>query len=180
MTFAVEHDLRSLENSDIALHLPYLYEVAAGCNVIELGVRSGNSTAAFLAAQEAAGGHLWSVDVEAPQVPPSWHDSALWDFLLASDLEVADELPDDVDVVFIDTTHAYEQTVAELRLYAPKLKPGGLFLLHDTELEHPDAEPSGMPFPVRRAVDEFAADAGWKCEYHPGCNGLGVIHKPLA
>jgi len=180
MSFQAEYEARLLENSDIVLHMPALYEAAGGRQVIELGVRSGNSTAAFLAAQETSGGHLWSVDVDWPHVPPHWVDSDGWDFLLGNDLTLADELPDDVDVVFIDTSHAYAQTLGELYLYANKLKAGGVILLHDTELEHPEAQPDGMPFPVRRAVDEFAAEVGWKTEFHAGCNGLGVIYKPEA
>lgn len=179
MTFATEYDVRRLENSDIRDFLPFLYDQAKGKQVIELGVRGGNSTAALLAAVEKHGGHVWSVDISAPQVPDHWFDSDLWDFIGGDDLETADELPDGVDVVFIDTSHTFEQTWCELDLYAPKLRSGGVFLLHDTELERPEASPgTDPPYPVKAAVDQWSFAYGWACEFKTGCNGLGIIHKP--
>ena len=177
--FDAEYEVRCLENSDIRDHLPFLYEQAKGKQVIELGVRSGNSTAAFLAAVERYGGHVWSVDVSWPIVPDSWGDSGLWDFILGDDLLVDWMLPSQVDVVFIDTSHTFDQTFAELDLYASKLKPGGVFLLPDVELEKPDASPPfDPPFPVRAAIDQWAERYGWATEFHAGCYGLGIIHKP--
>jgi predicted O-methyltransferase YrrM len=178
---ADEYAVRCREWSDIVDHLPRLHAEAAigGCLVIELGVRSGNSTAAFLAAVAAWGGHVWSVDVNAPQVPPEWFASDQWSVLVGDDLALAHLLPPVVDVLFIDTSHQYGQTVAELAAYVPKVKPGGVVLLHDTELERPEAGlPDDPPFPVRQAVDEFCAAHGLTPEYVPGCNGLGVIRIP--
>jgi predicted O-methyltransferase YrrM len=179
VTFAAEYEARRMENSDIRDFLPFLYEQAKGKQVIELGVRGGNSTAALLAAVERDGGHVWSVDIAAPHVPDEWLDSPLWDFVGGDDLEVVEELPDGVDVVFIDTSHTFQQTWSELDLYAPKLLPGGVFLLHDTELEHPDASPcTDPPYPVKAAVDQWAFAYGWVTEFRAGCNGLGIVHKP--
>jgi predicted O-methyltransferase YrrM len=165
--------------SDIKQHLPQLHDEAStgGAVVIELGVRSGNSTAAFLAALETHGGHLWSSDINPPRVP--WLGHEQWTFIKGDDLLVADDMPDDVDVVFIDTSHHYTQTLAELAVYVPKVKPGGVVLLHDVELERPEgAAPSDPAFPVRRAVDEFCAAQGLTPEYVTGCYGLGVIRIP--
>lgn len=179
MTFAAEYEVRCLGYSDIRDHLPFLYEQARGKQVIELGVRSGNSTAAFLAAVEKHGGHVWSVDIAWPHVPDTWGDSDLWDFVMGDDLLVDWMLPSEVDVIFIDTSHTFAQTWQELDLYAAKLRPGGVFLMHDTELERPDASPhDDPPYPVRAAVDQWACVNGWKAEFHAGCHGLGVIHRP--
>ena len=178
MNFAAEYEARCLENSDIRDHLPYLYEQSAGKMVIELGVRSGNSTAAFL----AAGARVWSVDLIPPQVPVSWLDYDGWTFIPGDDLahEVRDQLPRfEVDIVFIDTSHHYRQTLDELDMYAVKLRPGGRFMMHDTELERPDGAPDvDVPFPVRRAIEDWVAETGWTVEWRPGCYGLGVITKP--
>ena len=38
-----------------------------------------------------------------------------------------------IDLVFIDSSHEAQQTANELNIYAPMLKPGGKFILHDTE-----------------------------------------------
>jgi predicted O-methyltransferase YrrM len=179
MTFAAEFDCRLRENSDIVDHLPYLFEAARGKQVIELGVRGGNSAAAFLAAVERDGGHVWSVDIVAPHVPTEWHDSPLWDFLLGDDLSLAEQLPDGVDVVFIDTSHTFMQTLCEIDTYAPKVRAGGVMLFHDTELERPFESPvEDPPFPVRKAIEAKAEQFGWVCEFIGGCNGLGILRKP--
>jgi len=181
VNFAVEYETRLAEPSDIAQHLPRLFDEASVGNaqIIELGVRSGNSTAAFLAAVEMFGGHVWSVDIKPPKVPPQWWQSSLWSDVVGSDLDVVDMLPDNVDIVFIDTSHHYRHTLDELRLYAPKVKPGGRILLHDTELERPDDQPYGEPtFPVACALREWAAVQGITVEWVPGCNGLGVAYIP--
>jgi predicted O-methyltransferase YrrM len=169
-----EYERRCVEPSDIFAHLPRLYVEASrpGVTVIELGVRSGNSTAAFLLAAEENEGHVWSVDIHPPRVP--WHGHDRWTFLQGDDLWLTSELPD-ADVVFIDTSHLYDQTQSELELYVPKVRPGGVVLLHDTELEQPDGAPPFPRFPVRVAVDEYCQENGLTVEYVPGCNGLGVI-----
>jgi cephalosporin hydroxylase len=157
--------------SDIYEHLPFMHDHVVGLGaevVVELGVRSGNSTAAFLAAVEYTDGHVWSVDIAEP---PSFA-SERWTFVKGDDLAVADQLPDEIDVLFIDTTHFYEHTLAELRLYGPRALS---ILLHDTELERPYKAPRRPLFPVRVAVDEYVAETGRQVEYRAGCYGLAVI-----
>jgi predicted O-methyltransferase YrrM len=168
---------------DIAEHMPRLFSAAAvgDATVIELGVRRGNSTAAFLAAVEAHGGHVHSVDIATPRTPAEWLSSGLWTLRVGNDLDLADQMPDDVDVLFIDTDHTYAQTLAELRTYAAKVKPGGVILLHDTELEHPEAATAVDPaFPVAEAIKTWAAETGNDVEWVPGCYGLGVIRTKEA
>ncbi len=174
-----EYPVRCGLPSDIKQHLPQLHAEASigDAQVIELGVRSGNSTVAFLAALEQHGGHLWSVDITQPRVP--WLNHPQWTLRVGDDLLLADELPDDVDIVFIDTSHHYLQTCAELALYVPKVKPGGVALLHDVELKHPEGtQPTDPAFPVRTAVDQFCAANGLTPKYVTGCYGLGVIRIP--
>lgn len=183
MDFYNEYQRRSNRNGDIHAHLPTLHEYAStgDCQVIELGVRGGDSTTAFLSAVQHHGGHVWSCDVNAPQFLSAWQEVAgdQWTFVWGDDLERAHTAPRGVDVLFIDTSHTYEQTKAELALYTPKVRPGGVVLLHDTELKSPaDSPPSDPPFPVRVAVEEYAEAQGWKLELIAGCNGLGVLHVP--
>lgn len=168
-----EYLARCQRPSDISMHLPVLFETVSRyehATVIELGVRDGNSTAAFLAGVEAVDGHLWSVDIEAPRVPHWWAATGFWTLGIGDDLDrnIASALPE-CDVLFIDTSHWFDQTLAELRLYCPKVKAGGVVLLHDTEW-CPEHE-----FPVARALDEFSP--GWK--NLPGSYGLGVISPGL-
>jgi hypothetical protein len=175
-SFAAEYEARCNAWSDIHAHLPRIYTETVAYTepqIVELGVRSGNSTATFLAAVEKVGGHLWSVDPAVPAVPAEWHQSEMWTFIHGDDLIVDGRIPDGVDVLFIDTTHAYRQTAAEIAVYVPKVRSGGVILFHDTELAHPESEPDCEPFPVMRAIE----DAGLICEYVAGCNGLGVVRR---
>jgi predicted O-methyltransferase YrrM len=161
MTLAELYRERLHQNSDIVQHLPTLYDTVVEMDakvVVELGVRGGASTAAFLAAVEQTGGHLWSVDIIYPGVPDEFTYSDLWTLLVGDDMDpaVTAELPQTVDVLFIDTSHHYDHTLAELRLYTPRVRPGGRVLLHDTELDHPDGY-HGAPFPVANALTRGGA-----------------------
>jgi len=179
---AEEYGARASVWSDIQDWLPTLHETVLGypsATVLELGVRRGNSTAAFLAAVEQVDGHLWSVDVRTPAVPPLFWQSGRWTCRIGDDCDpvIADALPAEVDVLFIDTSHHYDHTLAELRLYMPRVKPGGTVLMHDTELEQPEGW-TGEAFPVARAIDTYCAEARLTWDNRPGCFGLGVLKVP--
>lgn len=171
MDLAADYRLRCQQDSDISLHLPFLYDSARGGTVIELGVREGNSTAAFL----AAGAEVWSVDTQYAQVPREWHGNPRWHFLQGDDLDpgILAALPAEADVVFIDTAHTYGQTLAELRAYAPRAP---LVLLHDTQFLN--GADSGTPDgPVAHALDDYCAEAGLSWSNRPGSYGMGCIRK---
>lgn len=161
--------------SDIWEHLPTLHTLAHGKEVIELGVRSGNSTCAFLAAIEEDGGHLWSVDSEQPRVPEEWAGLGFWTLIVGNDLHVADQLPDACDVLFVDTSHAFDHTLAELVLYGPRVRTGGVIVLHDTTLEQPENVGPHPPFPVREAIDRYCEVHGYAWTNNTACNGLGIV-----
>lgn len=179
---AAEYRARTGQPHDIREQMPVLYAWARhATTVIELGVRTGNSTAAFLAALEGRG-RLWSVDVAIPQVPAYWHALPEWRLLVTDDVtpEAVAACPNAADVLFIDTSHLYDHTLAELRLYVPKVRPGGIVLMHDTSLEK---TVFGPPWPdVSRALDAYCAEAGLEWYQHPGTpdwsSGLGVIEIP--
>ena len=139
--------------------------------IAELGTRTGESTSALLSAASSCGGRMWSVDIA--QVHPSdwWEQTGWWKFLAADDMSdmAAQFIPDQLDVLFIDTSHTYEHTLAELRKYVPRVRPGGTVLCHDTELRHNDpimgwdwvmAADHAPVFPVAAALDTFCAETG--------------------
>jgi predicted O-methyltransferase YrrM len=176
-----DYEARCSTWSDIQNWMPTLRDTVRAypsAAVVELGVRSGNSTSAFLYAVDEVDGHLWSVDVNTPAVPGWWWSYPRWTCRIGDDCNpaIAADLPAEVDVLFIDTSHHYDHTLAELRLYVPRVRPGGTVLMHDTELEAPDGY-IGDPFPVARALDDYCAEAGLSWENRTGCYGLGVI-KP--
>jgi predicted O-methyltransferase YrrM len=180
-----DFEQRVRSGSDISDYLEYLCEQAqqraSGAEdavLVELGVRTGNSTCAFLLAlARACQGMLWSVDIAEPQVPVGWRGLPWWNLLVADDVSVQAQawLPCDIDLLFIDTSHSYEHTRAELNLYAPRMRPGGLVLLHDTQWKYPDValpEPAG---PVAEAASEFCQRTGRSWQNRPGRYGLGII-----
>ena len=175
-----EYRRRIAEDNDIRMQMPVLYAWAhlPGVQIIELGTRSGNSTCAFLAGIEHADadGALWSVDIEPPQVPGEWHDYQFWHMLVADDVTpyAIGWCPDDADVLFIDTSHLYEPTLAELRAYVPKVRPGGVVLVHDTDTPGTDIAWPDVP----RVLDDFCKESALSWYNHRGWNGLGVIEVP--
>ena len=178
LDFRDDFDQRCAGGSDIVGHLPYLYERGTKAEtIIELGVRSGESTCAFLTAASTTGGHVWSVDVRTPDVPGWWFEDPCWTFIHGSDLEVDFLLPEACDLLFIDTSHQYRHTFDELNVYGPRVKPGGVILLHDTDLEVAPGSVSDedRDFPVRRAVVEWCEKVGLSPSFREGWHGLGVI-----
>ncbi len=169
MTFAEELTNRQSQWSDIQGHLGYLY--AAACKydtIIELGVRYGHSTAALLAGIESTKGHLWSVDNDSTcEFPEEWKESPLWTFIFGNDLDPAvySILPQEIDMLFIDTSHTYLQTLHELCQYAPRVKKGGIIACHDT-----------TDRAVTDALNSYCISEklSWTC--YPHSYGLGVIH----
>lgn len=175
-----EYQARAAMRHDITEQLPLLYNEACqpGVQVIELGVRTGNSTAAFLAAAQAWDGDVWSVDVEEPLVPRHWRALPFWHLLVADDLspQALAFCPGSADVLFIDTSHYYEQTLQELRAYVPRVRPGGVVLMHDTKAAGTRFGP-GWP-EVSRALNDWSAESGLSWRDFPGGDdspGLGVI-----
>ncbi len=167
--------------SDIGLHLPYLHQRARRAKVaLELGVRNGCSTAALLAGLEESDGYLWSVDVGLPGPPASgWMDHPRWSFFQGDDMwpDIQADTPQELDLLFIDSSHRYQHTLDELALYGPRVKVGGVILLHDTELEVApgSVQEEDRGFPVRRAVQDWCRHVFLTPEWREGCNGLGVI-----
>jgi hypothetical protein len=107
--------------------------------------------------------------------------------------------PDSLDVLFIDGDHRYAAVRKDLRLYAPKLKIGGLLFVHDCRMSR-----GGAHFhvgPSKLADEELFNNPKWwglvgeafslaafqkvrcgKCgEYHPHREGwTGACPVPVA
>ena len=176
VSLKAEYDRLCSTPSDIFMHLPRFVELVLQTNaqhVIELGTRTGVSTVAWLYGLERTGGRLTSIDIDAK---PAIGDHPAWTFIQGDDLDPAiTSTLEPADIVFIDTSHLYDQTVKELNVYRWLVKPGGLIVLHDTMLERPEGAPVRPAFPVRVAVEEFVAAEGYEWQNIPECWGLGII-----
>jgi len=189
--------------NDIRDEMPYLLGRAQqyqGLRVLEIGVRSGNSTSAFLAAasRSMGGGHVWSIDKDIPDVPDRWAESGYWTFGHGFSADMTPELlgwPASYHVLFVDGDHSRAGALADLRKYVPYVARGGVVMCHDTKLL--SARTFGMPREVALALDEFcgeyhltARELPWKpgamCARSTplswaekgGHYGLGVIERP--
>lgn len=67
--------------------------------------------------------------------------------------ECADDIPDNMDFIYLDGDHHYPMVVKDIELYYPKVKSGGLFGGHDYEEDNND---------VIIAVDEFVKKHNFK------------------
>ena len=159
--------------SDINEHLMTLYMLTIEKrlkSVLELGTRDGESTLALLNAFKQTGGSVTSIDIDACDSAGKRIQDAglasLWHFIQSNDLIVSWDRP--IDHLFIDTSHTYEHTMAELRKYEPWVVRGGIITLHDS------ASYAGL----KKAVDEFLSQRKDLVLYrYAHCNGLDVIVK---
>lgn len=159
--------------TDIHEHLQTLYFLTVELNlknILELGTRTGESTIAFLLAAKEIDGKVTSVDidscVEAKQRIEKLNLKHYWKFLQTDDLDL--NWNETIDHLFIDTSHTYEQTIAELKKFEPLVRKGGLISLHDI---------ISCP-PVLQAVVDYLADNNHLRFYkffHN--NGLGILRK---
>lgn len=177
MKYTLEHAKRP---SDIHEHLPTLYNLVREIEaklVLELGVRSGESTVALAEAVKSTGGKLISVDVGIQgNVGPMLESYGLrdvWEPHQSDDIDWGLNTWDrnvHFDLIFVDTSHEYQHTTREIQVFECIIRPGGIMAFHDTV---------SVPGGVLRPIQEFLAfHPNYRFENHANCNGLGVLRKP--
>ena len=75
-----------------------------------------------------------------------------------------------IDLLHLDGLHTYDAVCHDLRTWLPKVKPGGIVLLHDIAVRHDD-------FGVWRLWNELAGEFAETFAFHHSW-GLGVLRKP--
>lgn len=191
--------------TDICDHLVTLFAEAVSAHprlIVELGVRSGESTFAFERAAGLSDAHLISVDIEPCSLRCSY---AKWAFVRQDDVSFANEFPawclsrgvaPEIDVLFIDTSHSYDHTIRELRTWLPHLSARAKLILHDTNMRRLYRRADGSlgvgwdnARGVIRALEEqldvrfneqrdFVTVAnGWTIRHWAHCNGLTVLER---
>ena len=86
------------------------------------------------------------------------------------------------ELLLVDSSHAYRHTMAELDLWAPRLPPGALVLLHDASVFAEGFDPTGEGG-VHRAIGEWLPRnpswTGMTLNGHvaPGADGNALVYK---
>lgn len=154
--------------------------------IIELGVRSGDSTRCFLAAAEDTDGKVFSYDIagDAYHVRKVTEDFGIpwvdrWECQQADSVEAAKFWGEwTADFVFVDTVHSLEQTMAEIKAWTPIVRPGGIIAFHDTAIPEPGRD--GVLPAIKNFLWLYGKD-GWSFEEHHGTiagdTGIGILYK---
>lgn len=156
---------------DIIEHLPTIKKYASECDTIcEMGVRWMVSTWAFLAGKPKK---MTSYDIEHPNK----YNNDLYfaetftrevgidfKFILADTLKIEIE---EVDMLFIDTLHTYEQLSQELALHGNKAKK---YLMFHDSISFPEMTPAIFDF--------IKKNPQWSVKEHfENCNGLMILER---
>jgi hypothetical protein len=169
------------KRTDINEHLPMLSFLAQQCDhVTEFGVRTGESTLAFL--HGLRGKHdarLRSYDINDDYgvrqafAPLTKID---WVFVTASTLTIPKIEP--TDLLFIDTLHNFTQVSKELALHGDQAKRWIAF--HDTETFGTVGDDGDEG--INKAIGQFVGSRPeWREVYHTHRNnGLTVIEREVS
>jgi len=178
-------EIASIEH-DINYFLLLLYEMTISMgkkkdddfNIVELGVRGGSSTLAFLSAlQKLDKGRLWSCDIDPlmeelnrKAIEGGLYD--YWYFWQGDSVDFADSYfsKKQADIVFIDTSHEFEQTVKEIEKWHSKVKEGGKMIFHDTCSRY-----DGVSVPIQLFLENHQDE--WDYYNIDVTTGLGVMTK---
>lgn len=175
-----ELQLRCNAPSDINEHLPVLFTLAMQCDrIVEFGVRTGNSTVAFLAGLEqrplaSTVTQLHSYDIEDPdpQIPLPKRPATSW-YFQKRDTAHLGTIPE-CELLFIDTAHTRVHVAAELQYHARVRR---FIVFHDTVLWGLVGM-DGKTGVLHAALDFLAARPEWELQEHLlNNNGLLILRR---
>ena len=126
---------------DMSNHLPTLYVHAylqQPENILELGVDEGQATEAFYEGTLLKGSKMFGVDPAAQweKTYTKYADNRLRFFKTTSHKFPKQSMRStgvkEFDIIFVDSSHLYEDTLKELNIYTPLVKKNGMLIFHDT------------------------------------------------
>jgi|GEM_PF-347028 len=195
---------RRRRRTDISDHLPTLFTESVSVQpqlIVELGVRGGESAFVFERVARLTGARWVSVDLEdcsgVSQLP-------LWLFVQADDIRFGREfpawchekgLPNEIDILFVDTTHFFEHTVQEIEQWFPLLSARAKVFFHDTNQSRIYFRKDGSigigwtNRGVIGALEKYFGKSfnekadfidsvnGWSIKHYANCNGLTILTR---
>ncbi len=193
------------KKTDISDHLETLFLESLDINpklIVELGVGDGESTFVLERVARLWGSTLVSVDIEDCRDVSSYRKRI---FIRQDDISFAGNFEDwckekvlvpRIDILFIDTSHLYEHTVAEIRSWFPFLSVRAKVFFHDTNMKDVFIRKDGSTGKgwdnergVIRAVEEHLNTSfdesrdfstilnGWVIRHYTICNGFLVMER---
>ncbi len=146
--------LQSLFDQDKFNYLRFLYYVTKGVSSklsVELGTCTGRGTA-----------HLAAGSKRVVTIDPELHGAFPDNTAPYGNIEYVPTRSDDpttlgkfadksIDVLFIDSMHATDYCLKEVRLWTPKMVPGGIILLDDLDMMPGVLD--GLPFDTKGYLD---------------------------
>lgn len=172
-------------------HLLTMYSIALSINaknILELGVRNGDTTLPYLLAAKETGGKLESVDINDTVFSCPGELKKYWTFHKKDALTFLEEkLKENIkyDLIYVDDWHSYDHVKKELEYIDQIVRPGSVILLHDLmygntcpyyHVDLTTCSPqwaNGGPY---RAVAELNPNF-WEFSTIPSNNGLTILRK---
>jgi len=161
------------ETNSMWYHMPMLREMAEGKRVTEFGVEKGLSTIAFASGKPLSLTGLEIVDVMDSKIKALLGRAVSWNYSLRNCLLVDIE---ETDLLFIDTTHKYEELKIELERHCSRVKEK--IILHDT-LSYGICGEQQYTKGLLNALNEFLIDhPEWHIERTiVECYGLTILER---
>lgn len=164
-------DLSSIHEKPVYLHsmeVPYLSRLARAANncIVEIGAAFGGSTVVFLLSKPP-GAKVYSIDPFVPDSRGGWsadikqcrlavekslrkmdRQELLNDWTLIKDFSynVVKTWHNQIDLLLIDGSHAYEDVKQDIEQWSPFLSEEALILLHDSRKDNLEEDPNDMVF----------------------------------
>jgi len=184
----IKKTLNGIDDSD--KHLMLLYSIVIGSkakNIIELGVRDGNTTIPLVLGAKETGGMVYSVDINSNNLILDDNLQKYNCFFHEDTIEYLNNwnINQDIDIVYIDDWHAYEHVKKELEILDTLVSPKTIILLHDLmygdscPFYHVDLtlkEGQWANGGAYRAVAELNSQF-WEFSTLPWGNGITILRK---
>ncbi len=184
----IEKTLTGKGDSDKHLMLLYSLVIGSGAkNIIELGVRSGDTTIPLSLGAKETNGFVYSVDKQESSLLLSEDLQKYNEFFLQDSIKFLNNwnVNKKIDIILIDDWHSYDHVKKELEILDRLVSPSSIILLHD--LMQSNSCPfyysdltvktgqwaNGGPY---RAVAELDSSF-WEFSTLPWNNGMTILRK---
>jgi predicted O-methyltransferase YrrM len=188
LEFIIDKTINGEGDSD--RHLSTLFSLVIGSkgkNILELGVRNGDTTLPFLLGAKINQGRVYSVDINDTTFDVPNDLKEYWDFSKMDSVDYLEkwDTSNSLDIVYIDDWHSYDHVKKELEILDRLVSPSSIILLHDlmyggtSPFYHSDITlkygqwANGGPY---RAVAELDQQF-WEFSTLPWNNGLTILRK---